>query len=59
MNPENKPDPSFSPDAGPATLTADWHEHEHASDQVQLEAQKLVDLVGSCSTELNRSNKTS
>ncbi len=50
MNPENKPEASLSPDAGPATLTAGWNEHEHASDQVQIEAQKLVDLVGS--TEL-------
>ena len=47
MNTEITPDPSLSPDAVPATLTADWHEHEHVSDQVQLEAQKLVDLVGS------------
>ena len=47
MNTEITPDPSLAPDAVPATLTADWHEHEHVSDQVQLEAQKLVDLVGS------------
>jgi len=30
----------------PATESADWSEHEHVSAQVQLEAEKLVDLVG-------------
>ena len=46
MNLENKPDPSLPADAERAT-TVDWNEHEHVSDQVQIEAQKLVDLVGS------------
>jgi hypothetical protein len=50
MNLETKPDSSLFPDAVPATLPTDWNEHEHVSDQVQLEARKLVDLVGS--TEL-------
>jgi hypothetical protein len=30
-----------------ATPPADWIRHEHVSDQVQLEAAKLVDLAGS------------
>ena len=47
MNLENKPDLLLSADAGPATLTADWHEHEHVSEQTQLEARKLVDVAGS------------
>ena len=29
------------------TLAADWNEHEHVSEQIQREAQKLVDQVGS------------
>lgn len=50
MKPENNSAPSLSPDAGQTSNSADWHEHEHVSGQTQLEAQKLVDLVGS--TEL-------
>lgn len=50
MTLENKPAPSPSADVEPSTLTADWNEHEHVSDQAQIEAQKLVNLVGS--TEL-------
>lgn len=33
--------------AVPVTQSAEWTEHEHVSEHVQLEAQKLVDLVGS------------
>ncbi len=47
MNPERNPDPLLLSDGNSATPSADWNEHEHVSDQIQIEAQKLVHLVGS------------
>lgn len=47
MNPENKPVTTLSPDLDRATDAPDWNEHEHVSQEVQLQAQKLVHLVGS------------
>lgn len=54
MNPEDKPvtipfpceDRAFSCESR-AGDAPDWNEHEHVSHEVQLQAQKLVDLVGS------------
>ncbi len=34
-------------DADQIAKSAEWIEHEHVSEQIQIEAQKLVDLVGS------------
>ncbi len=53
MNLETKPDPSLSADAEQAIQSADWSEHEHVSEHVQLEAQKLVQLVGSAELAKN------
>ena len=47
MKPEMDTKPSTSPMAVSVTESADWTEHEHVSEHVQLEAQKLVNLVGS------------
>ena len=47
MTLELKINPALSPDAVPATNSPDWNEHEHVAEQVQLQAQKLVDLTGS------------
>lgn len=46
-----KPEPNRNPgdlhdDSQPLLDAADWNEHEHVSDQVQLEAQKLVERAG-------------
>ncbi len=45
MKPETVTTPSTSPIA--VAESAEWTEHEHVSEHVQLEAQKLVHLVGS------------
>jgi hypothetical protein len=47
MKPENSPNTSTLPMAVSVTESADWTMHEHVSEHVQLEAQKLVHLVGS------------
>ncbi|MBC7967216.1 MAG: hypothetical protein H7Z17_14980 [Fuerstia sp.] len=47
MKPETDTTRSTSPIAVAVTESADWTEHEHVSEHVQLEAQKLVHLVGS------------
>lgn len=47
MNPEINSGPLLSPDAEQTTNSPDWNEHEHVSEQGQLQAQKLVDVVGS------------
>lgn len=47
MNSEPNPDRAVSSEANSATPSVEGNEHEHVSDQVQLEAQKLVDLAGS------------
>jgi hypothetical protein len=51
MSPEIQPNTLFPPDAAPSSVTPtdspDWNEHEHVSGQVQLQAQKLVNLSGS------------
>ena len=47
MKPEINTILATSPMAVSVTESADWTEHEHISEHVQLEAQKLVDLVGS------------
>ena len=47
MKPENSPNTSTLPMAVPVTESAEWTEHEHVSEHVQLEVQKLVHLVGS------------
>ena len=56
MNPENSLNASISPMAVPVTQSAEWTEHEHVSEHVQLEAQKLVDLVGSSELARNAIN---
>ena len=47
MNLEPNSDPSLTPDANPAGQAAEWHDHEHVADQVQLAAQQLVEQAGS------------
>ena len=47
MNLELNSDPSLTPDANPAGQAAEWHDHEHVADQVQLAAQQLVEQAGS------------
>lgn len=47
MIPEVQLGTNSSPDAGKATDSPDWNEHEHVAEQVQFQAQKLVDLTGS------------
>ena len=47
MNSEPNSDLSFAPDANPAVPVAEWSDHEHVADQVQLAAQKLVHQAGS------------
>lgn len=47
MKPENNSSTSTVPVAVPVKEAADWTEHEHVSENVQREAQKLVDLAGS------------
>ena len=47
MKPKFSPTPSLLPDAKPVAQSASWNEHEHVSEHVQSEAQKLVELVGS------------
>ena len=56
MKLENIPNASISPMAVPGTQSAEWTEHEHVSEQVQLEAQKLVDLAGSSELARNAIN---
>lgn len=47
MNPEDKPGSLIASDTEHAVKSAEWSAHEHVSEQVQVEAQKLVNLVGS------------
>ncbi len=47
MNPDLSLSPSLAPDAGQTANSPEWNEHEHVAEQVQLQAQKLVDLTGS------------
>jgi hypothetical protein len=47
MKSENSSNTTTVPMAVPVKESADWTEHEHVSEHVQLEAQKLVDLAGS------------
>lgn len=47
MTPETNTKIPTSPMAVPVTESADWTMHEHVSEHVQLEAQKLLHLVGS------------
>lgn len=47
MKPEIITPLSASPMAVPVAESTDWTEHEHVSEHVQLEAQKLVELAGS------------
>lgn len=56
MKPENSSNTSISPMAAPATPATDWTQHEHVSENVQLEVQKLVRLVGSSELARNAIN---
>jgi len=47
MKPENSSNTTTVPMAATVKESADWTEHEHVAEHVQLEAQKLVDLAGS------------
>lgn len=47
MIPKLASDPSLPPDKDSVPHSNQWSEHEHVSEQVQLEAQKLVEMVGS------------
>lgn len=47
MNPDENPVTRRPSDADRATNAPDWDDHEHVSQEVQMQAQKLVDLVGS------------
>lgn len=41
------PDPALTTDAKHDAATSEWSAHEHVADQVQMQAAKLLDLVGS------------
>ncbi len=47
MNTDSADSSSLVEDAEHIAKSAEWLEHEHVSEQIQIEAQKLVDLVGS------------
>ncbi len=48
MNESKPDDPKLNINMPSLMMPApDWSQHEHVSDQVQLEAAKLVELVGS------------
>ena len=47
MFPELNPVPAPEVDVEHAVVASDWNTHEHVSNQVQIQAAKLLDLVGS------------
>ena len=47
MNQSNEDSKARPSKTQPTDQAADWNEHEHVSEQVQREAQKLVEQAGS------------